>query len=49
MTSFATETAGRKLAGESPSRLRAFAAAFVAGVAATVIVYKLLRSDTADG
>jgi len=49
MTSFAAETAGRKLAGESPSRLRAFATACVAGVAAAAVVYKLLRSDAAGG
>jgi len=34
MTSFAMETAGRRLAGRRPGRVRAFAVACIAGVAA---------------
>jgi hypothetical protein len=44
MTSVATEAAAQRLAGQRPSRTRAFVAAAVAGCAAAVIAYKLLRS-----
>jgi hypothetical protein len=43
MTSHAAETAGRRLAGERPSRTRAVIAAGVVGVGAAVLTYKLLR------
>ena len=44
MSSVVTEAAAQRLAGEQPSRPRAFFAAFIAGVAAGSLVYKLLRS-----
>lgn len=44
MSSVVTDAAAQRLAGEQPSRPRAFVAAVVTGVAAGVIVYKLLRS-----
>ena len=43
MTSYAAETAGRRLAGESVSRTRAMIAAGVVGIGAAVLTYKLLR------
>jgi hypothetical protein len=51
MASLATETAAKRLAGERPSRTRAFLAASVVAVGAGVLTYKLLRSggDDADG
>lgn len=48
MTSLAAETAGRRLGGERPSRIRAFATAAVAAVGVGVVVYKLLRSGEGD-
>jgi hypothetical protein len=49
MTSIAAEAAERRLAGQQPSRPRAFLAAFVAAAAAGVVVYKLLRSGGQAG
>jgi hypothetical protein len=51
MASMAAKTAGKKLAGEQPSRTRAFLAASVVAVGAGVLTYKLLRSsgDDANG
>ena len=44
MTSFAAKTAVKKLAGERPSRFRAFVAACVAAFGVGALVYRLLRS-----
>jgi hypothetical protein len=44
LTSIAAEAATDRLSGHQPSRTRSLFAAAVAGVAAGVIVYKLLRS-----
>jgi hypothetical protein len=49
MTSFATETVAGRIAGERPGRLRAFAVACIAGVAAGALTYKVLRSGADDG
>jgi hypothetical protein len=38
------ETAGKRLAGEQPSRVQSFFAAAVAGLVVGVMTYKLLRS-----
>lgn len=46
MTSSAVETAGKRIAGERPSRTRALVAAAVAGAAAIVMVYRWLRSES---
>jgi hypothetical protein len=43
MTSYAAETAGKRLAGERVSRARALLVAGGAGVGTAVLVYKLLR------
>ena len=43
MTSYAAETAGKRLAGERASPTRALITAGVAGVGTAVLVYKLLR------
>jgi hypothetical protein len=43
MTSYAAETAGRRLAGERASRTRALVTAGAVGVGTAVLVYKLLR------
>lgn len=40
----AAEAASERLAGGRPSRLKAFVVSVAAGVAATAVVYKLLRS-----
>jgi hypothetical protein len=48
MGSFAAETAGKRLAGERPGRMRSFAVACIAGVAAGTLTYKLLRSGAGD-
>jgi hypothetical protein len=37
--------AGERAAGQQPSRLRSLAAAAVAGIAASVLVYRLLRQQ----
>jgi len=42
------ETVGRRLAGERPSRFRAFVTACVAGAGTGALVYKLLRSSGND-
>jgi hypothetical protein len=39
------ETVGARLAGERPSRAKAVLMAGMAGVAAAVLTYRLLRSD----
>ena len=39
------DAAAERIEGERPGRLRALAAAAIAGVAAAVITYKLLRSE----
>jgi hypothetical protein len=44
VSSVLTETAAERLAGDQPSRPRAFVAAAAAAVAAGVLVYRLLRS-----
>jgi hypothetical protein len=44
----ATQTAAKRLAGERPSRTRAFLAAVVAAAGAGVLTYKLLRSGGDD-
>jgi hypothetical protein len=44
VSSVVTDAAAQRLAGEQPTRPRAFFASVVAGVAAGVLVYKLLRS-----
>jgi hypothetical protein len=49
MTSVAAEAAAERLAGERPSRPRAFLAACAAAAAAGVVVYKLLRSGGQGG
>ena len=43
MTSYAAETAGKRLAGKRAWRTRALVTAGVAGVGTAVLVYKLLR------
>ena len=42
--SVVASAAQERAQGEQPSRMKSFAAATVAGVAAGVIVYRLLRS-----
>ena len=44
MTSTLASAVGERVEGQQPSRLRSLAAAAVAGVAASVLVYRLLRS-----
>jgi len=44
MTSTLGSAVGERAEGQHPSRLRSLAAAAVAGVAASVLVYRLLRS-----
>jgi hypothetical protein len=44
MSGIAAETAVERITGGTPSRLRALTTAAVAGVAAAVLVYKVLRS-----
>ena len=44
MTSTLGRAVGERVEGQQPSRLRSLAAAAVAGVAASVLVYRLLRS-----
>jgi hypothetical protein len=46
MSSVVTEAVAQRLAGEQPSRTRAFYAAFAAAVAAGTLVYTLLRSGS---
>jgi hypothetical protein len=48
VTSFAAETAGKRLAGERPSAMQAFAVACVTAVAAGALTYKILRSGGSD-
>lgn len=43
MTSTLGSAVGERVEGQQPSRLRSLAAAAVAGVAASVLVYRLLR------
>ena len=40
---------GERVEGRRPSRLRSLAAAAVAGVAASVLVYRLLRQPPSEG
>jgi hypothetical protein len=49
MSSVVTEAVAERLAGEQPSRTRAFYAAFAAAVAAGALTYKLLRSEPSRG
>jgi hypothetical protein len=49
MTSIAVDAAEQRLAGQRPSRPRAFLAACVAAAAAGVVVYRLLRSGDKGG
>jgi hypothetical protein len=44
MATLAAKAAGERLAGQRPSRVRAFLAATVAGFGTGVLVYRLLRS-----
>jgi len=44
MRPFAIKTAAQRVAGERPSRVRAFFAAAVTAGAAGVVAYRLLRS-----
>jgi hypothetical protein len=44
VSAVAAGAAAQRLAGERPSRVRAFVAAAVTGVAAGALAYKLLRS-----
>jgi hypothetical protein len=44
MTKTVADTAAERLAGEQPSRTRAFLAAAFVGVGAAVVTYKLLRA-----
>jgi hypothetical protein len=44
VTSTLGSAVGERVEGQQPSRLRSLAAAAVAGVAASVLVYRLLRS-----
>ena len=44
----AAKTAGKRLAGEQPSRTRAFLTASVVALTAGVLTYKLLRSSDDD-
>jgi hypothetical protein len=43
MTSTLGRAVGERVEGQQPSRLRSLAAAAVAGIAASVLVYRLLR------
>ena len=43
MTSTLGRAVGERVEGQQPSRLRSLAAAAVAGFAASVLVYRLLR------
>ena len=43
MTSTLGRAVGERVEGQQPSRLRSLAAAAVAGVATSVLVYRLLR------
>ena len=43
MTSTLGRAVGERVEGQQPSRLRSLAAAVVAGVATSVLVYRLLR------
>ena len=43
MTSTLGSAVGERVEGQQPSRLRSLAAAAVAGIAASVLVYRLLR------
>ena len=42
------EAVGERLQGERPNRLRALGAAIVAGFAAGVLTYRLLRNDVSS-
>jgi len=44
VTSFVAETAEKRLAGERPSRTRAFLVASMAAVGAGALIYRVLRS-----
>ena len=44
MTSTLGSAVGERAQGQQPSRLRSLAAAAVAGLATSVLVYRLLRS-----
>jgi hypothetical protein len=44
MKRFMAKTAAERAAGNQPSRMKAFAAAFVTAATAGVLAYKLLRS-----
>jgi hypothetical protein len=48
VTALAAEALGERLAGGRPSRGRALLVAGAAGVAAGVLVYRLLRSGETD-
>ena len=45
MSSVVTDAVAQRLAGEQPSRTRAFYAAFAAAAVAGTLVYKVLRSE----